>query len=135
MWKQPSSARYWLAELSSGQRHVYLPRRSDAPLSSSIELAYQTSSEKPYFLPTIHANWVILSSITSNAPRVSAKFDPSSPITSSANKNVRETWLPLMSCPDDVYNRQDNTIVSYRLRTHQVSSLVAITRSTQASAV
>lgn len=78
------------------------------PLTDRVELTSRTSNGTPYSLPTIYANWAILLLDHVDRPDVSAKFDTSSPITSPANKNVRETWLPLMNCPSDTYNRQDN---------------------------
>ena len=91
------------------QAHGMLPpaaMRGD--LASSVDLTYLTSVGQPYSIPVTYANWTILLLDHMDRPDLAAMFDMTSPITSAANRAGRETIFPLMSCPSDTYNREDN---------------------------
>ena len=57
---------------------------------------------------TIYQNWAIMLLPRLDASGLYNSFDASVPISHERNRSGRETPLPVMSCPSDVFNRTDN---------------------------
>ena len=77
-------------------------------LTSSFNLTCQTSQGQPYSIPRTYANWTVLLLDHVERPDLAALFDTSLAITEPVNQAGRETVLPLMGCPSDTYNRENN---------------------------
>ena len=56
---------------------------------------------------TVYANWLILVLPFIEEHTTHGLYDPSVPISNSRNAKIRETSVPLFSCPSDAYNAAD----------------------------
>ncbi len=91
------------------QAHGTLPPAAiRGGVASRVELTCQTSQGNSYAIPATYANWTILLLDHLDRPDLAALFDTALPITDPANRAARETALPLMSCPSDTFNQEDN---------------------------
>ncbi len=75
---------------------------------SKVQLQSLTSEGKHYTMPQLYANWMVLLLPYLRYEDIALRLDPTVPITDPANRPVRTSRLPAISCPTDSYNRANN---------------------------